>query len=74
MYLSTGNFGTSVGSYFRLVRWLCMLNFLLFVLTFVFLIMPQLIAGKGLPVPSYVRGNVSALSFIIDGEVKFSRL
>lgn len=31
----------------------------------------QLVAGKGLPVPDYVRGNLSAFSYVFDGEVSF---
>lgn len=38
---TVGNFGTSVGSYFRLLRWLCVLNFGLFTLTFTLIVVPQ---------------------------------
>lgn len=88
-FLTLGNFGTNVGSYFRLVRWLCMLNLALSLLSFVLLIIPQvgqlkkkngnsqaevifslqLVAGHGLAIPNYVRGNLTPYSYLIDGEV-----
>ena len=65
----TGNFGTSVASFFTFLRWLCALNLILTFLVIFFLLLPQLVVGHGLEVPDSIKGNVSAVSFIIDGKV-----
>lgn len=67
-YIS-GNFGTSVASFFTFLRWLCALNLILTFLVISFLLVPQSLVGHGLEVPDSIRENVSAVSFIIDGKV-----
>lgn len=63
-----------------------MLNFSTFILVFLLVILPQVrpshmklcldapmmqvMLGHGLDIPATVRGNVSALSFFFDGEVR----
>ena len=42
--LNTGNFGSSVASFFTFLRWLCALNLSLTILVFGFVILPQVLS------------------------------
>lgn len=63
-----GKFGSSVASYFMFLRWLCALNLFISLLIIFFVVLPQGISGYGLEVPLEVKQNLSAVSFIFDGQ------
>ncbi len=48
---------------------MCALNLVLTVFVVCFIVLPQLLVGRGLDVPDSIRGNTSAISIVIDGRV-----
>lgn len=70
-----GHFGSSVGTYFKFLRWLFILNTIILVLTFSFVVFPQLLYNT-LPDAEYIeREKFSAIDLLTgDGFLKTSIL
>lgn len=47
-----GNFGTGVASYFKLLRWLFLLNAIIAIIAFSFIVIPVLVSGEGTHQPA----------------------
>lgn len=62
-----GHFGSSVGTYFKFLRWLFILNTIILALTFSFVVFPQLLYNT-LPTAEYIeRENFTAIDLLTGG-------
>jgi hypothetical protein len=59
MKLTEGNFGTGVSSYFLFLKWIFLLNIPVFILTFGFVVLPQILFRYHPPVTTPVVNSTS---------------